>query len=309
MAEPIAQPEKIDLGLASIAEGERAKFLAGEFGGCPDLASGENYCREGRHGIGKDQGEGQFPEVKETRTCPLFVARELVCRRRQALADCPMVVTIAERYEVKFDVQRPLWAQLLKAMDPERSVTWTMDGKNHKPLRALLEMVDRGCRQPNKQAPHLMLQGNCGTGKTTIQGVLYLAACEAGFSAAMFDSLYLRKLATNLNSRFQPTAEAADKEMAGLVRRDVLVWSDVADTQATRGEFAETVTSLLERFSGRLILSANLKPDQLMQHPDIQARAVSRMLAGRHGKASVVVELAGVDQRKNGAPQQAVLEL
>lgn len=303
------EPERIDLGLASIAEGERAKFLAGEFGSCADLANGENYCREGRHGIGKDQGEGQFPEVKVTRTCPLFVARELVRRRRQALADCPMVVTIAERYEVKFDVQRPLWAQLLKAMDPERSVTWTMDGKNYKPLRKLLELVELGCRQPNRQAPHLMLQGNCGTGKTTIQGVLYLAAYEAGLSVAMFDSLFLRTLATNLASRYEPTQRAADQELSGLVKRDVLVWSDVADTQATRHEFAETVTSLLERFSGRLILSANLKPDQLMQHPDIQARAVSRMLAGRHGKASVVVELAGVDQRKNGTPLQTVTEL
>jgi len=303
------EPERIDLGLASIAEGERAKFLAGEFGGCADLANGENYCREGRHGIGKDQGDGRFPEVKETRTCPLFVARELVRRRRQALADCPMVVTIAERYEVKFDVQRPLWPQLLKAMDPERSVTWTMDGKNYKPLRKLLELVELGCRQPNKQAANLMLQGNCGTGKTTIQGVLYLAAYEAGFSVAMFDSLFLRTLATNLASRYEPTQRAADQELSGLVKRDVLVWSDVADTQATRHEFAETVTSLLERFSGRLILSANLKPDQLMQHPDIQARAVSRMLAGRHGKASVVVELAGVDQRKNGTPLQTVTEL
>lgn len=303
------EPERIDLGLASIAEGERAKFLAGEFGGCADLANGENYCRGGRHGIAKDQGDGMFPEVKETRACPVCEAKELIRRRRQALADCPMVVTIAERYEVKFDVQRPLWAQLLKAMDPERSVTWTMDGKNYKPLRALLEMVDRGCRQPNKQAPHLMLQGNCGTGKTTIQGVLYLAAYEAGFSVAMFDSLFLRTLATNLASRYEPTQRAADQELSGLVKRDVLVWSDVADTQATRHEFAETVTSLLERFSGRLILSANLKPDQLMQHPDIQARAVSRMLAGRHGKASVVVELAGVDQRKNGTPLQTVTEL
>jgi len=309
MAEPIAQPEKIDFGLASIAQGERAKFLAGEFGSCPLLSDAENYCREGRHGMAEDKGEGNFPEVKETRRCPLAEAKEAIRRRRDALADCSMVVELAAKYGVSFDMNRPLWFQLLRAMNPDAPITWTSDGKTHKPLRDLLDSVYRGCQQPNRNAPHLLLQGGCGLGKTTIQGVLYLAACEAGFSAAMFDSLYLRKLATNLNSRFQPTAEAADKEMAGLVRRDVLVWSDVADTQATRGEFAETVTALLERFHGRLILSANLKPAQLMEHPDIQQRAVSRMLAARHGKASVHIELVGTDQRKNGAPQQAVLEL
>lgn len=303
------EPQSIGSDLLSIAETMRSQFAAGHFSSCPVLVSPANYCSAGKHGIAEDRGPGLFLHVEETGVCAIRQAEELVKRRREIVGRCALVSKVAARYEVAWSMQSPLWSQLLKAIDPSRPVSWSTDGRASKPLAALLEMVERGCRQPNKQAPHLLLQGPCGTGKTTLQAVLYLAACEAGHSAAFVDSIALRTLATNLNSRFTPTAEGADREMERLIVRDVIFWSDVGDTQATHKEFSETVTSLLERFNGRLVMSSNLDPSQLMKHPDIGERAVSRMLAGRHGKASIVIQVTGADQRKVGAPLQTVMEL
>lgn len=302
--------ERFDLGSSSVADQYRHEMLfSGEFSSCPDFTGQENYCRGGKHGIARDEGEGQFPTVEETRPCPSASAKEARRRRRQALAECELIRLMGVAYRISFDVQRPLWSQLLKAMDPERPITWTMDGKTRKPLQSLLDALDCGCRQPNKEAPHLLIEGPCGTGKTTIQGVLYLAACEAGFSVAFCDSIVLRKLAKDLNSKFKPTEEAADKAFIALASRDVLIWSDVGDTQANHPEFREMLTSLLERFRGRLILSSNLSPVGLKNHPDIGERAVSRMLAGRHGKASIRIQLVGDDQRTGAAALQTVTEL
>lgn len=304
------EPERFDLGSGSVADQYRHEMLfSGEFNSCPDFTGDENYCRGGRHGIARDMGEGQFPTVQETRQCPSASAKEARRRRRQALAECELIRVMGINYRVSFDVQRPLWSQLLKAMDAERPITWTMDGKTRKPLVSLLDMLNRGCRQPSKDAPHLLIEGPCGTGKTTIQGVLYLAACEAGFSVAFHDSIVLRKLAKDLTSKFTTTSEAADKAFNALAARDVLIWSDVGDTQATHPEFREMLTALLERFRGRLIMSSNLGPAGLKNHPDIGERAVSRMLAGRHGKASIRIQLVGDDQRTGGTPLQTVTEL
>ena len=305
----MSEPDAVGSGLLAIAESMRADFAAGTFGACAALVAPENYCSHGKHGIALDMGVGQFLRVREIRPCPVHAATADEKRRREILTECPLVVKIAARYGVEFTPARLLWAQLLGAMDADRSVTWTADGRGKKPLSSLLELVERGCRVPAKQAPHLLFQGPCGTGKTTLQAVLYLAACEAGFAAAFVDSIELRTLATNLNSRFTPTADAADKRMDWLCSRDVLCWSDVGDTNATHREFAETVTALLERFNGRLIMSSNLDPETLSRHPDIGERAISRMLAGRHGKSSIVIEIRGQDQRKHGTPLQAVMEL
>lgn len=302
------EPEPISAALVNVAETQRARFAAGEFG-CPALVAPENYCFHGKHGHATDKGPGHFLEVSESRACPAVAAKEAIRLRREIIGENELVQAVAAKYHVVFDVTRPLWSQLLAAMDPERPITWRTDRGAQKPLRALLEMVERGCRLPNKDAPHLLLRGNCGTGKTTLQTVLYLALAEAGLSAALVDSIQLRKLAMDLNSKFGPTAEAADRRLSALSAKEVLCWSDVGDTPEGRGEFATMLTALLERFSGRLVMSSNLDPHAMAQHPDIGKRAVSRMFAGRHGKASVEVELDGPDQRTAGTPLRAVFEI
>jgi len=304
----MSEPEHIGEVWTSIANTMRAQFLAGDRGQCQALVSPENYCSGGKHGIAKDMGEGQFLQVTETVDCPIKVAADAVKRRREVLSGCPLVYKIAERYGVKWTMERPLWSQFLAAVDRERAVSWCADGKRKRQLGDLLDMVERGCRQPSKDAPHLMLIGPCGTGKTTMQAILYLAAVEAGQSCAFLDSIELRALVNNLNSRYTPTVDEADRALERLVSRDILFWSDVGDTRSTRKEFAETIAALLERFNGRLVLSSNLNPDELENHDDIGKRAVSRMRAARHGKAAVLITLAGTDQRK-AQPVSTELEL
>lgn len=304
----VGEPEPIAIGLLTVANSLRERFLSGEQSQCKGIIAPENYCSDGRHGIAQDMGADRWLLVTETVACPVRSAADLVKRRKEILVRCPLVYKIAERYGVVWTMQRPLWSQLLAAVDRERPVTWTTDGRTTRQLSELLDMVERGCRQPSKEAPHLLFTGPCGTGKTTLQAVLYLAAEESGQSCTFLDSIELRTMVNNLNSKYGPTQEEADRELERLLTKHVIFWSDVGDTHSTRKEFAETIAALLERFNGRLVLSSNLDPSELMAHPDIGKRAVSRMRAARFGKAAVAITMAGKDQRKNEAAR-TVLEL
>ena len=294
----------IDSIVISIREGLRQRVLSGEFARCPELADHENHCEQGAHAVAEDCGMGQWPEIHRTRPCPIVVHREASRRRREILSNAPLVARLATRYGLDgWDVAYPLWRQLLAAMDPQRPVRWRLEEKKGRPLSELLALVRRGCEQPDKDAPHLLFSGPCGTGKTTLQAILYLATVEAGIDAIFLDSIDIRKLVTDLNSRYTETAVRAENEIERLVRREVIFWSDAGDTCSTRKEFAETLSTILERFGGRLVLSTNLTPLGLEQHPDIGQRAMSRLTAARNRGPALIVLLDGDDQRRGAAPK------
>lgn len=304
MAEPTRLGEGLEELLASMKRTARERLLSGEFAKCPHLQNGENFCEMGKHYIAVDLGPDEGPDHQHTRLCPDEVQRLAEKRRGEVLDGSGHVLTIAGRYGLRdWDLRKPLWQQLLSAIDKTRRVRVQV-GDRWLSLDAVLAMVRRGCEDPRADAPNMMLVGPCGTGKTTLQAVLYLGAAEAGLDAAFLDSIDIRNLVNDLNSRYGPTAEQADKDLSRLLRSEVIFWSDVGDTQATRREFAETISALLERFEGRLVTSTNLSPPDLEKHPDIGLRAASRMLSARNGKPAVLLTFEGADQRRAGIRAQ-----
>lgn len=298
------EPVGVDELLAPLLDVQREmrrRFLAGESSRCAHLRGEENYCYDGEHAVVAYTQTDEFPNHRHTRTCPEKEAKLLIQRRRAILADSREVVKIAVRYGIAdFDVRRPLWAQLLERFEEKRPVSWALDAQvlKWKPLPQLVERVRASCAQPSKDSPNIMVTGPCGTGKTTLQAVRYLAARESGIDAVFVDSVWVRQLVTELSSRFGPTWEKAERDLERLVRRDAIFWSDVGDTCATKKEVAENIAVILERFTGKLDTSTNLTTEQLETHPDIGVRATSRMLAERKGKPAVLIHMDGPDQRR-----------
>lgn len=305
------EPVKVVDILGSIRDDVRCRLLSGEFSKCPHLTGAENHCERGKHSIAVDKGAGEFPEIRDSSICPVEMQRIEARRRRDIIAQSVAVRKISARYGIAdWNFSRPLWSQLLDAIDRQRPVRFHIDEpKKWRPLGDLIELVRKGCQNPSKEAPHLMLWGPCGTGKTSLQAVLYLAAAEAEIDAIFLDSIEIRTLVVDLASRYSETQDKAERAIERLLRRDVIFWSDVGDTNATRKEFAETIATLLERFMGRLVTSSNLSPMELEKHPDIGQRAVSRMMAVRNGRPAIVVTIDGKDQRRNGMQSAQVNEL
>lgn len=301
----------LDIG-RSAARKSRERLLSGNLGKCPSLASGENHCERGNHYLVMDRGEDEFPEELMIRACPIAARRVQAAQRREILESAPHISKIAGRYGLHdWDPERPMWSQLLAAVEdrPVRVAIGQTSQKWH-PLSHLIDLVRRGCYSPDADGPNVMFFGPCGTGKTSLQAVRFLAYAEAGIDAVFLDSIDLRTLVGNLNSRFSETAAKAHQELERLTRRAVIFWSDVGDTQATRREFAETLAAFLERFSGKLETSTNLNLPQLCEHPDIGRRALSRMLSSRNGKPALYVTLDGPDQRQHAdCEAQEVLAL
>jgi len=294
----------------SAARRSRERLLSGDLGKCQSLLAGENHCERGRHYLVVDRGEDEFPEERLLRECPVAALKAQEERRRQILESSPHIAKIAGRYGIHYwDPERPMWAQLLGSIEdrPVRVAIGQTSQKWH-PLSHLVDLVRRGCYSPSSDGPNVMFYGPCGTGKTSFQAVRFLAYAEAGIDAVFLDSIDLRTLVGNLNSRFSETATKAHQELERLTRRAVIFWSDVGDTQATRREFAETLAAFLERFSGKLETSTNLNLPQLCEHPDIGRRALSRMLSSRNGQPALYVTLDGPDQRQHAnAGSQEVL--
>lgn len=297
--------------LDSIRRTARTQLITGNLPRCDYLTGEENKCMLGEHFVCVDMGEDQFPAETKTGQCPIAVKKAADARRADILSKAQPALKIAARYGItSWATDKPLWLQLWSAIDRSRQVRFAVGlPEKWRPLGELLDMIHRGCEKPSLDAPNLMLTGPCGTGKTTLQALLFLASAEAGINSAFVDSIDLRTLINGLNSRFSETAKTADKEFSQLAARDVIFWSDVGDTHATRNEFAETIATLLERFIGRLVVSTNLTSAELERHPDIGHRAVSRMLAGRHGKPAVMIHLEGKDQRRHGMSTARDVEL
>lgn len=284
----------------SIANTYRRQMLSGGWAKCPALAGKENSCQGGQHGVATDAGEGKFPIVVDTRPCPEHARRHAQALQAAILQRCQSVVTIAERYGLtEWALDAPMWQQLLARVDRQRPVTAKIADRKYD-LAQLCALIERGCRQPSADSPHVLLTGPCGTGKTTLQAVLYLAAVEAGIDAAFVDSIELRMLAANLTSRWDETARTAKNDLERLIRRRAIFWSDVGDSTATEKAFPETVAAILERFTGRLVTSSNLGLGDLAKHPDITQRAVSRLTAGRISGPAIIVLIDGTDQRRHG---------
>lgn len=278
----------------------RQQMLSGGWAKCAELTGAENSCQGGRHAIATDAGEGKFPDMAETRPCPEHAKRQAQAQQAAILQRCASVVTIAERYGLtEWALDAPMWQQLLARVDRQRPVTAKIADRKYD-LGQLVALIERGCRQPSADSPHVFLTGPCGTGKTTLQAVLYLAAVEAGIDAAFVDSIELRMLAANLTSRWDETARAAKNDLERLIRRRAIFWSDVGDSTATEKAFPETVAAILERFTGRLVTSSNLGLGELAKHPDITQRAVSRLTAGRISGPAIIVLIDGADQRRHG---------
>lgn len=294
---------------ARIAEKCRRNFLAGTWSKCPALTEPENACQTGEHAIGRDLGEGQYPEFTKTRDCPIETEKKARAAHARILNRCPLVQTVAERYGLtEWSTETPLWQQLLAKVDRRRPVVGDINERKYD-LAQLVGLIEKGCRQPSVKAPHVLLSGPCGTGKTTLQAVMYLASAEAGIDADFVDSIDLRSLAGNLTSRWDETARKAESDMALLVRRQVLFWSDAGDSAATVKAFPETIAAILERFTGRIVVSTNLSLPELAKHPDFTQRIVSRMTATRHERPAIVVLLDGTDQRKHRSARTEVSEL
>lgn len=306
MAEPTRIGEGIDEMLAGMRRSIKERILSGEHRQCHHLRGDENHCEKGKHFVVTNfaLSHEMGPDFIERSVCPMEAERLQSKARAEILDRSRAVCIIAERYQVAWDTSRPLWPQLLDRMNSAAPVRVRLQGQE-RPLSRILDMVRKGCEAPSADLPHMMLTGPCGTGKTTIQAVMYLAAAEAGLSAVFLDSIDIRDLVNDLNSKYGPTAEEAAKDLARLLRRDAIFWSDVGDTQATRKEFAETISALLERFPGRLVTSTNLTPLQLEAHPDIGQRAASRMLATRQDRPAILLSFDGPDQRRAGLRTQA----
>jgi hypothetical protein len=294
---------------ARIANRFRAQLLAGEFAKCPELTGGENACEGGKHRVARDLGDGQFPEMAETRACPLEARRKAREQQAAILARCPAVVTIAERYELtEWSPDAPMWRQLLARVDRKRAVTAQI-GERRYDLAQLVALIERGCANPSADSPHVMFSGPCGTGKTTLQAVMYLAAVESGIAAKFVDSIELRTIAANLTSRWDETARRAHDDLARLVQRPAIFWSDAGDSAATEKAFPETLATLLERFTGRIVTSTNLSPKQIVEHPDLGQRILSRLMAARKGQPAILVLVDGADQRRHGMGSKEVTAL
>ncbi len=299
--------------LMRAASAARQRTIRSDATKCATLAAGENLCLNGKHFWLTERGEGALPEERMIRDCPLAFRKAQAERRQQILDSAPHVAKIAARYGLHdWSDDQAMWVQLLARVDAARPVRCAIGqgAAKWQPLAHLVDLIRRGCHSPAADGPNVMFFGPCGTGKTTLQAVRFLAYAEAGIDAAFLDSIDMRKIVADLNSRYSETAAKAHQDLERLVNRAVLFWSDVGDTQATRREFAETIAAFLERFGGKLETSTNLTLSQLGEHPDIGRRALSRMLASRGGKPSLYVTLDGPDQRQHGADQgQEVLAL
>lgn len=294
---------------ARIANRCREQMLAGGWAKCLELTGPENSCQGGKHSIATDAGEGKFPDMVETRACPAHEKRQAQAKVSAILQRCPSVVTIAERYGLTdWALDVPMWSQLLARLDRQRPVTAKIGDRKYD-LAQLAALIERGCKQPSSVAPHVFFTGPCGTGKTTLQAIMYLAAVEAGIDSAFVDSIELRMMAGNMTSRWEETARAARDDFERLIKLQAIFWSDVGDSTATEKAFPETIAAILERFTGRLVTSSNLSLGELAKHADITQRAVSRLTAGRPSGPAIIVLIDGADQRRHGMGGKEVMAL
>lgn len=254
---------------------------------CPALKHDESRCEGSVHLTGDANGR------RACRPCPLVRMRSQAEALAELLAKCG---ANSARPEL-------LSRQLLASIQPDRQVEglarlieWTAEAIEHAP-----------------PAGHTIIAGPCGLAKSHAELAVHFACLERGVDSRWVDSNAVRELCMQLDSFDAEDRARAQGAVKCLQRARVICFNDLADYESGKGErYRLLLGTLLEQGGAAWIVSTNHpvkaakeegKPlaMDLLRHPDIGERLVSRLTADRGGVPAVVINLRGQDQRRHQA--------
>ncbi len=278
-------------GLALQLAANEANGQIGPPRNCPAILEDEEGCIRGSHPI-----RGQKNRVRD---CRLNLYRSERKRLAAQLSLCGYP-------EHEDEIQVPIGPALWSSIDPKRKV---------QNLREELKRASEYKRRGWQSAGHLALIGDTGTVKSHIIFALYFSALWDGISGWYLTMGDLRQASKELDSHSERVAHDAEYRVRGWRKRKLLVFDDLGDRLTDQRmsrepgstKAAALLLDILNGHSGKRMFAANLDSDALAEHPDVGARAVSRLF-GDHRveckdkkvdiQACVILSLYGEDQRQ-----------
>ncbi len=278
-------------GLALQLAADEAKGQLGPSHNCPAILEDEEGCVRGSHPI-----RGQR---NKWRDCRLNLYRAERKRLAAQLALCGYP-------EHEDEIQAPIGPALWASIDPKRKVA---------NLRDEMKRASEYKRRGWQSAGHLALIGSTGVVKSHLIFALYFSALWDGVVGLYLTMSDLRQASKELDSHNERVSHDAEYRIKGWQKRKLLVFDDLGDRLTDQRmsrepgstKAAALLLDVLNGHSGKRMFAANLDSDGLAEHPDIGARAVSRLFGDHRVETKdkrvdmqpcMILSLYGDDQRQ-----------
>jgi len=251
---------------------------------CPELQGRETECSGGSHSYTERYAGRQL--TYHVRRCPALIRVE---QRRRIPAEAKKLEALLDKCgyrPLNAHDKRDISAVLLAALEDRAEVARVGE---------LLRAVGYyRCHQLDRS---VIFDGPRGIGKTHAQLVIHFGQLQLGMRSRYLTSSNLASIAKRRQSADPEAAAEAEQELRLLQAAEVLVWSDVADRNDHAANMAATVQDMLEHFRGVICASTNCSQEALTVHPNVGARATSRLFADHMGRSAIRIALDGPDQR------------
>lgn len=267
-----------------------APVISSAFGPCQGMRPGELGCDSRVH-------LRQDPKVARgtlTSPCPLVRIRAEAQRLYKLLEEAratldPATTPVHQQILMGFLVERPV-----DVYYPPNEAKRTLAA-----LRSDFSKLARGERPFDR---HVFLYGRPGNGKSTICLAGHFGALMLGLDSQWIDTQQLLEKERMRRSRNEQKQHEGSNYFTRLKRASLIFCSDLGLRAPDTNDFprcADLLWEVIEEAPATWITNSNHSPDVLLQHNDVGARVMSRLLGNHKGVPAVVIKTDGPDQRKH----------